>query len=62
MLAIVGALAMEQGGEVANRITKERILTPLGAYNYKGGLDRPKAGQELGDRNSQQQSDSAASA
>ena len=46
MLAIVGALALEQGGEVANRITKERILTPLGAYWYNGRLDRPRVVQE----------------
>ncbi|KIX09720.1 uncharacterized protein Z518_00801 [Rhinocladiella mackenziei CBS 650.93] len=30
LLAIIGALALEQGGAVANRIAKERVLVPLG--------------------------------
>ena len=30
MYAIVGALALEQGGAVANKISKERILAPMG--------------------------------
>ncbi|EHY55208.1 Large ribosomal subunit protein mL57 [Exophiala dermatitidis] len=30
VLAIIGALALEQGGAVANRIAKERVLIPLG--------------------------------
>ncbi|KAK5043680.1 hypothetical protein LTR13_000034 [Exophiala sideris] len=30
VLAIVGALALEQGGAVANRVAKERVLSPLG--------------------------------
>ncbi|KAF2096111.1 hypothetical protein NA57DRAFT_78883 [Rhizodiscina lignyota] len=30
MYAIVGALALEKGGEVANKTVKERILRPLG--------------------------------
>jgi large subunit ribosomal protein L15 len=28
--AIVGAVALERGGELANRIARERILEPLG--------------------------------
>lgn len=30
MYAIVGAVALEQGGAVANRITRERILAHIG--------------------------------
>lgn len=30
LYAIVGAVAMQQGGEVAGRVAKERILKPLG--------------------------------
>jgi len=30
LLAVIGALALEQGGAVANRVTKERILIPMG--------------------------------
>ena len=30
LLAIIGALALEQGSAVANRIAKERVLVPLG--------------------------------
>lgn len=30
IFAIIGALSLEQGGAVANKITKERILQPLG--------------------------------
>ena len=30
IFAIVGALAMEQGGTVANRVARERILLPAG--------------------------------
>jgi large subunit ribosomal protein L15 len=30
LYAIVGALALEKGGEVANKVVRERILTPLG--------------------------------
>lgn len=33
--AIVGALALEQGGQVANRVARERILQPIG---LKSGL------------------------
>lgn len=28
--SIVGAVAMERGGEVANRMARERVLQPLG--------------------------------
>lgn len=30
ILAVVGAIALQRGGEVANKITRERILDPLG--------------------------------
>ncbi|KAF1954223.1 hypothetical protein CC80DRAFT_494042 [Byssothecium circinans] len=30
LYAIIGALALERGGEVANRVTQEKILVPLG--------------------------------
>ncbi|KAL5117389.1 hypothetical protein ACEQ8H_004705 [Pleosporales sp. CAS-2024a] len=30
LYAIVGALALEQGGEVANKVVQDKILTPLG--------------------------------
>ena len=30
VFAIVGALALEKGGAVANKVAKERILDPLG--------------------------------
>jgi large subunit ribosomal protein L15 len=30
LYAIIGALALERGGGVANRVVKEKILTPLG--------------------------------
>jgi large subunit ribosomal protein L15 len=30
LYAIVGAIALERGGEVANRIARERVLKPLG--------------------------------
>jgi large subunit ribosomal protein L15 len=30
MYAIIGALALERGGEVANKVTQDRILAPLG--------------------------------
>jgi len=35
LYAIVGALALEQGGRVANRVARERILQPIG---LKSGL------------------------
>ncbi|WEW56058.1 hypothetical protein PRK78_001493 [Emydomyces testavorans] len=35
MYAIIGAVALEKGGLVANRITRERILMPLG-FNVSG--------------------------
>ena len=34
VFAIIGALALEQGGAVANKIAKERILEPLGLKTY----------------------------
>jgi large subunit ribosomal protein L15 len=30
MYAIVGAIALQKGGEVAAQVTRERILKPLG--------------------------------
>jgi large subunit ribosomal protein L15 len=30
VFAIIGALALEKGGAVANQVAKERILEPLG--------------------------------
>lgn len=30
ILAVVGAIALQRGGEVANKIARERILDPLG--------------------------------
>lgn len=30
LYAIVGAISLQNGGEVANRIARERILAPLG--------------------------------
>ncbi len=30
LLAIVGALSLQKGGEVANNFARERILKPLG--------------------------------
>lgn len=30
LYAIVGAVALQKGGEVANKVVKERILLPLG--------------------------------
>lgn len=30
VLAVVGAIALQRGGEVANKIARERILDPLG--------------------------------
>jgi large subunit ribosomal protein L15 len=30
LYSIVGAVAMEKGGEFANKIVRERILSPLG--------------------------------
>ncbi|EXJ91802.1 hypothetical protein A1O3_00352 [Capronia epimyces CBS 606.96] len=44
VLAIIGALALEQGGAVANRIAKERVLVPLGLkrdWKSKGDLAEP---------------------
>jgi large subunit ribosomal protein L15 len=30
LYAIIGAIALERGGEVANKITQDKILEPLG--------------------------------
>lgn len=30
LYSIVGAIALQHGGEVANRVTREKILSPLG--------------------------------
>ena len=30
LYAIVGAVALQKGGEVANKVVRERILDPLG--------------------------------
>jgi large subunit ribosomal protein L15 len=30
LYAIIGAIALERGGEVANKVTQEKILAPLG--------------------------------
>jgi large subunit ribosomal protein L15 len=30
LYAIVGAVALEQGGEVANKVVQDKILAPLG--------------------------------
>lgn len=30
LLAVIGALALEQGSAVANRVAKERVLVPMG--------------------------------
>lgn len=47
MLAIVGALALEQGLAVANKVAKERILRPLGLYKAAqdgGDMVEPRVG------------------
>ena len=35
--AIIGGIAMQRGGQIANEIVKDRILTPLGLYQSSGG-------------------------
>jgi large subunit ribosomal protein L15 len=30
MYAVVGAVSLEKGGHIANKVTRERILAPLG--------------------------------
>jgi large subunit ribosomal protein L15 len=30
LYAVVGAVALERGGEVANKVVQDKILTPLG--------------------------------
>lgn len=46
LYAIVGALALEQGGQVANRIARERILQPIG---LRSGLleDNPAQREQI---------------
>jgi len=41
LYAIIGALALEQGGQVANRIARERILQPVGLRS--GALEGAQA-------------------
>jgi dsRNA-specific ribonuclease len=44
ILAIIGALALEQGGAVANQIAKEKVLDALGLrrrQQVKGSSSRP---------------------
>ena len=43
LYAIVGALALEQGGQVANKIARERILQPVGLRT--GSLETTSAEQ-----------------
>jgi len=48
LLAIIGALALEQGGAVANRIAKERVLVPLGLkrdWKLKAEITEPASSQ-----------------
>ena len=40
IFAIVGALALEKGGAVANKVAKERILEPLGMKRTETGGKR----------------------
>lgn len=39
MLAILGALSLEQGAVTANKIVKDRVLRPLGLYKQEKGED-----------------------
>jgi hypothetical protein len=43
VLAILGGIALEQGGAMANKIAKERVLIPMGlkpaASEIKGSMD-----------------------
>lgn len=43
VLAIIGGIALEQGGAMANRIAKERVLVPMGfkpaAAEIRGSMD-----------------------
>jgi len=44
VFAIIGALALEQGGAVANRIAKERVLIPMGMKrNWKPKVEAPES-------------------
>lgn len=40
VFAIIGALAMEQGGAVANQIAREKVIQPLGVQ--RGIADIPE--------------------
>ena len=44
LFAIIGALALEQGGAIANQVVRERILQPAGLKS--GLLEAPQAEQE----------------
>ncbi|EXJ60721.1 hypothetical protein A1O7_04874 [Cladophialophora yegresii CBS 114405] len=46
LLSIIGALALEQGGAVANRIAMEKVLTPLGLKRH--WKTRPEVAQPSG--------------
>jgi large subunit ribosomal protein L15 len=37
LYAIVGAVALEQGGEVANKVVQDKILAPLG-FTFSASL------------------------
>jgi large subunit ribosomal protein L15 len=37
LYAIVGAVALEQGGEVANKVVQDKILAPLG-FTFSNGI------------------------
>jgi large subunit ribosomal protein L15 len=37
LYAIVGAVALEQGGEVANKVVQDKILSPLG-FTFSNGI------------------------
>lgn len=43
VLAILGGIALEQGGAMANRIAKERVLVPMGlkpaTSEIRGSMD-----------------------
>jgi large subunit ribosomal protein L15 len=38
LYAIVGAIALERGGEIANKVTQDKILAPLG-FNFSTTTD-----------------------
>lgn len=46
LMAVIGALALEQGSAVANRIAREKVLFPLGlkgATSEKAGNPQPES-------------------